>query len=183
MLSFLKNLFTRPANPTGSAEWLVVGLGNPGPEYAATRHNVGYMVVDELSNDKLQGVALMKPSTYMNSSGEDVAPAAKRLDVAPERIIVCHDELDLPRGAVKLKLGGNENGHNGLKSLTDHLGTRDYLRVRIGIGRPPAGTTVPDYVLSPVEGDISEQIRLAAEAVRLIVAEGLARAQHEIHSR
>lgn len=169
---------------TETADWLVVGLGNPGAEYADTRHNVGYMVIDQLEGPEgLEGVVHMKPSTYMNSSGEDVAPRARKLGVPPERIIVCHDELDLPAGTVRIKRGGNENGHNGLKSITKHLGTRDYLRVRIGIGRPPQGTTVVDWVLSPAEGDISGQIALAAEAVRLITADGLAKAQNEIHSR
>lgn len=174
MWNFLKR-FTSPP------QWLIVGLGNPGTRYADTRHNVGYMVVDALG--KVEGAAVMKPSTFMNSSGEDVAPRARALGVPPERIIVVHDELDLPAGAVKLKQGGNENGHNGLKSLTEHLGTRDYLRVRVGIGRPPKGIAVPDYVLSPVEGDIVGQVALAAEAVRLVVDKGLAKAQNEIHAR
>lgn len=115
-------------------QWLIVGLGNPGQRYAATRHNVGYMVIDELTCP--EGAKCVKPTTYMNSSGDYVAPLARRLGIDAEHIIVCHDELDLPAGAVKLKRGGNENGHNGLKSLTEHLGTRDYLRVRLGIGRP-----------------------------------------------
>ena len=92
-----------------------------------------------------------------------------------------HDELDLPAGKVRVKLGGNENGHNGLKSITEHLGTRDYVRVRIGIGRPPAGTSVPDWVLSPVSGE--EAIATASEAARLVVTEGLAKAQNVIHAR
>ena len=113
----------------------------------------------------------------MNTSGEAVAP----LGVAPERIIVVHDELDLPPGKVRVKLGGNENGHNGLKSLTEHLGTRDYVRVRVGIGRPPEGVTVPDWVLAPAGGD--ENVDLAAEAVRLIITEGLTQAQNQVHAR
>ena len=179
MLDFVRKLFAREAST--SVQWLIVGLGNPGQRYAATRHNVGYMVIDELTCP--EGAKCVKPTTYMNSSGDYVAPLARRLGIDAEHIIVCHDELDLPAGAVKLKRGGNENGHNGLKSLTEHLGTRDYLRVRLGIGRPPAGTAVVDYVLSDIEGDISEQISLAAEAVRLIVEKGLTAAQHEIHAR
>ena len=93
-----------------------------------------------------------------------------------------HDELDLPAGKVRVKLGGNENGHNGLKSITEHLGTRDYLRVRMGIGRPPQGMAVPDWVLSPIDGDISGQVALAAKAVQLIVSDGLAKAQNVIHA-
>lgn len=161
------------------ADWLVVGLGNPGAKYADTRHNVGFMALDELP--ALDGVARCKPQTYMNASGEAVAPLARKLGVAPERIVVLHDELDLPAGTVRVKLGGNENGHNGLKSITEHLGTRDYVRVRIGIGRPPAGTSVPDWVLSPVSGE--EAIATASEAARLVVTEGLAKAQNVIHAR
>lgn len=166
--------FRRP-----KADWLVVGLGNPGAEYARTKHNVGFLALDELP--KLDGVARCKPQTYMNLSGEAVAPLVRKFNVPPERVIVLHDELDLPGGKVRVKLGGNENGHNGLKSITEHLGTRDYVRVRIGIGRPPKGTAVPDWVLSDISGD--EDIATAAEAARLIVAEGLAKAQNVIHAR
>ncbi|QYH20017.1 aminoacyl-tRNA hydrolase [Corynebacterium aquatimens] len=172
------------------AEWLVVGLGNPGAKYEATKHNVGYMTVDQLLDGLTlervrgvpvqvavrDGVAYARSTTYMNTSGEAIAP----LGIAPERIIVVHDELDLPAGKVRVKLGGNENGHNGLKSLTEQLGTRDYVRVRVGIGRPPQGVAVPDWVLGPVSGE--ENIDLAAEAVRLIVSEGLTKAQNEIHA-
>lgn len=129
----------------------------------------------------VDGVAYAKPTTFMNTSGEGVGPLAVMLGVPPERVVVMHDELDLPVGKVRVKLGGNENGHNGLKSITEHIGTRDYVRVRIGIGRPPAGVAVPDWVLGPVSGD--ERIDLAAEAARLVVAEGLAKAQNVIHAR
>ena len=196
VLKFLRSLFGRRVDePSMEAEWLVVGLGNPGAEYAATRHNVGYMVLDELGVqlepvrgikalvEVRDGVAYARSTTYMNTSGEAVGPLAKQFGVAPERIIVVHDELDLPAGAVRVKLGGNENGHNGLKSLTDHLGTRDYLRVRMGIGRPPTGVAVPDWVLAPVEGDISGQVAVAAEAVQLLVDEGLEKAQNVIHAK
>lgn len=128
------------------------------------------------------GVAYARSTTYMNTTGESVGPLAEQLGVAPERIIVVHDELDLPAGKVRVKLGGNENGHNGLKSITEHLGTRDYLRVRMGIGRPPQGMAVPDWVLSPIEDDISGQVALAAKAVQLIVSEGLGKAQNVIHA-
>ena len=186
--------FRRKRTPQLEAQWLVVGLGNPGEKYAATRHNVGYMALDELAGELApvpgvkalvkvrDGVAYARSTTYMNTSGEAVGPLAKQLGVAPERIIVVHDELDLPAGKVRVKLGGNENGHNGLKSITEHLGTRDYLRVRMGIGRPPQGMAVPDWVLSPIEGDISGQVALAAKAVQLIVSEGVAKAQNVIHA-
>lgn len=175
------------------ADWLVVGLGNPGAEYAATRHNVGWMALDQLAETLepvrgikarvavIDSVAYAKPTTFMNTSGEGVGPLAAMLGVPAEHIIVLHDELDLPVGKVRVKLGGNENGHNGLKSITEHIGTRDYVRVRIGIGRPPAGVAVPDWVLGAVSGN--ERIDLAAEAARLVVAEGLAKAQNVIHAR
>ena len=189
------DLFRRRPAPDLSADWVIIGLGNPGAKYAATRHNVGYMAVDTLLDGQPlqplpgtkvhharldiagQDVLVLRSTTFMNLSGEALAG----IDVPTERIIVLHDELDLPVGTVRVKKGGNENGHNGLKSLTEHLGTRDYLRVRIGVARPPQGMAVSDYVLSPVEG--GENIDLAAEAARLIVAEGLGRAQNVIHSR
>lgn len=185
--------FRRRRETQLQAEWLVVGLGNPGAEYAATRHNVGWMALDQLAETLepvrgikarvavIDGVAYAKPTTFMNTSGEGVGPLAAMLGVPPERVVVMHDELDLPVGKVRVKLGGNENGHNGLKSITEHIGTRDYVRVRIGIGRPPAGVAVPDWVLGAVSGD--ERIDLAAEAARLVVAEGLAKAQNVIHAR
>ena len=186
--------FRRRRTPQLEAQWLVVGLGNPGAKYTATRHNVGYMALDELAGELTpvpgikalvqvrDGVAYARSTTYMNTTGEAVGPLAKELGVTPERIIVVHDELDLPAGKVRVKLGGNENGHNGLKSITEHLGTRDYLRVRMGIGRPPQGMAVPDWVLSPIDGDISGQVALAAKAVQLIVSDGLAKAQNVIHA-
>lgn len=185
--------FRRRRETQLQADWLVVGLGNPGAEYAATRHNVGWMALDQLAETLepvrgikarvavIDSVAYAKPTTFMNTSGEGVGPLAVMLGVPPERVVVMHDELDLPVGKVRVKLGGNENGHNGLKSITEHIGTRDYVRVRIGIGRPPAGVAVPDWVLGPVSGD--ERIDLAAEAARLVVAEGLAKAQNVIHAR
>ena len=182
----------RKRAPELTADWLVVGLGNPGAKYAATRHNVGYMVLDELAGELaplpgvkahvavVDGVAYARSTTYMNTSGEAVGPLAAKLGVAPERIIVIHDELDLPAGKVRVKLGGNENGHNGLKSITQALGTRDYLRVRVGIGRPPAGTPVPEWVLAPVDEVPAET---AAEAVRLLIDGGLTHAQNIIHAK
>lgn len=186
-------LFRRKRTPPLEADWLVVGLGNPGAKYAATRHNVGYMALDQLAGNlkPVPGakalvqvhdrVAYAKSTTYMNTTGEAVGPLAAQLGVAPERVIVIHDELDLPAGKVRVKLGGNENGHNGLKSITEHVGTRDYLRVRIGIGRPPAGTPVPEWVLGPVDGNVP--VDTAAEAVRLLITDGLQKAQNVIHSR
>lgn len=163
------------------ADWLVVGLGNPGAKYADTRHNVGFLVADALP--QRERVAVLKPQTFMNASGEAVGPLVAKLGLPAERVIVVHDELDLPVGAVRVKRGGNENGHNGLKSVTEHLGTRDYLRVRVGIGRPPAAISVADWVLSPFDVDVTDHIALAADAVQLIVSEGLNRAQNVIHAK
>lgn len=185
------------------AQWLIIGLGNPGPRYAHTRHNVGYLAIDALRGttpllpypgapatacrttiDAIP-VALLRSTTYMNESGQAVAPLARELGLPPERIVVLHDELDLPTGTTRLRQGGAENGHNGLKSLSAELGTRDYLRVRMGISRPPKGTPVVDYVLGTMDDtpELHSGIEHAAEAARLIVSQGLARAQNEIHRR
>lgn len=196
----LFDLFRRKQTaPDLKANWIILGLGNPGPKYATTRHNVGYLAVDELLDDRPltpvpgtkalsarlmiegQDVLVLRSTTYMNLSGEAVAPLAAKLGVPAERIIAIHDELDLPVGTVRVKKGGNENGHNGLKSMTEQLGTRDYLRVRIGIARPPQGVSVTDHVLGPLDG--GENITLAAEAARLIVEQGLSKAQNVIHAR
>lgn len=184
-----------------AADWIILGLGNPGPKYAATRHNVGYLAVDDLLGEQelapIPGVKalaaqlriddhdvlVLRSTTFMNLSGEAVAPLASQLGVPAERVIVLHDELDLGAGTVRIKLGGNENGHNGLKSVTDQLGTRDYLRVRIGISRPPKGMPVSDYVLSPLEEDAEQTLSDAAEAARLVITEGLTKAQNLIHGR
>lgn len=188
-----------------TVDWLVVGLGNPGAKYAATRHNVGYMAIDDLlaeTGDLVQpvhghkllaatveiaghAVVLARPTTFMNLSGEAIGPVAEKLGISPDRIIAVHDELDLPENKIRLKLGGNENGHNGLKSLTQHLGTRDYLRVRIGIARPPKGSSIPDYVLAPVNAGpgFDQAIALAASGVKEIISSGLNKAQNTIHSK
>ena len=166
---------------------LVVGLGNPGREYASTRHNVGWLALDELVSSeprpgwkkKFQGefakgtlagrdCVFLRPETFMNESGRSVQPAMAFFHVAPRDVIVLHDELDLPFGDVRVKLGGGHAGHNGLRSLVQHLGTPDFVRVRMGVGRPPAGFAgeVADYVLSSFDAverasvpDIVEQGR------------------------
>lgn len=188
------------------AQWLVIGLGNPGPKYAGTRHNVGYLVVDRLARrhgvDRLRGirgmkaetaridlddhgVLLVRSTTFMNNSGEAVAPLATSYGIPADHVIVVHDELDLPAGKVKVRSGGNENGHNGLKSVTAELGTRDYVRVRVGIGRPPAGTGVVDHVLTALEESVDWHAAAdtAADAAEHVVTRGLQAAQNEIHSR
>src|SRR5207245_1692397 len=135
--------------------WLIVGLGNPGPEYAGNRHNIGFMVVDEIARRARLGggwrskfggeiwqgdvagtrAALVKPMKYMNLSGEVVQPAAAFLKIEPDRLLVVHDELDLPFGRMQIKVGGGTAGHNGLKSIAQRMGTPEFLRVRVGIGR------------------------------------------------
>lgn len=147
---------------------LIVGLGNPGKQYENTRHNVGWMVVDAIaethgfagwsskfkglvSKGKINGadVVLLKPQTYMNLSGESVRPAMDFYKAKPGSVLVVHDELDIAFGALRAKVGGGDAGHNGLKSITQHLGTADYARVRFGIGRPERKDMVSDYVLHP----------------------------------
>ena len=143
--------------------WLFVGLGNPGGEYQGHRHNVGFMAVEaiadgaafkrkfqgQLSEVKLGGekAALLMPQTFMNLSGESVGAAARFYKIPPARIVVFHDEIDLAPGDIRVKQGGGNAGHNGLKSIQQHLGTPDFWRVRIGVGRPAAGGDVSDYVL------------------------------------
>ncbi|MEY8567214.1 aminoacyl-tRNA hydrolase [Corynebacteriaceae bacterium 7-707] len=218
VLSRLTSLFRRRPDSTAPspapsaapaaapAQWLVIGLGNPGGKYEGTRHNVGYLVTDRLVDrstaDGLRGVPgtkaqvarveidghgvlLVRSTTYMNLSGEAVAPLATSYGISPDHVIVVHDELDLPAGRVKVKLGGNENGHNGLKSVSAELGTRDYVRVRVGIGRPPAGTGVVEHVLTALDDgtDWDATADTAADAVHITVSRGLAAAQNEIHSR
>jgi PTH1 family peptidyl-tRNA hydrolase len=187
---------------------LVVGLGNPGREYASTRHNVGWMALDELASragagafkKKFSGeyatgsfegasLVLLRPETYMNESGRSVQPAAAFFHAAPASIVVLHDELDLPFGDVRLKVGGGHAGHNGLRSLIQHLGSPDFVRVRIGIGRPPPGFRgeVADYVLSsfdPVErASIPDVVARTVDTVRSLVQNGLERAMNQVNTR
>lgn len=185
---------------------LVVGLGNPGERYAATRHNIGHMVVNELAHrngerfkaHKAQAavaefrlgiggpkVVLAKPATYMNLSGKPVAALLKFFKVGPENLIVVHDELDIDFDTIRLKRGGGEGGHNGLKSISQALGTKDYLRVRAGIGRPPGRMAPADYVLRPFSS--TEQKTLAlhidrlADAVESLIENGLTATQNRFH--
>ena len=153
--------------------WLIVGLGNPGAEYAHNRHNVGQMVLDELASrigsgfkshksraQVLEGrlgiggprVVLAKPLSYMNVSGGPVSALAKFYDIEPGHVIAVHDEIDIPFNTVKLKLGGGEGGHNGLRDISKALATKDYLRVRVGVGRPPGRMDTADYVLKDFSG-------------------------------
>jgi PTH1 family peptidyl-tRNA hydrolase len=187
------------------APWLVVGLGNPGREYAGNRHNVGFLVADELADrmggkfkgrrsvaDVLEGrlagarVALVKPRVFMNLSGGPVAGAVKFFKVPLENLVVVHDELDLPYGSVRLKLGGGENGHNGLRSVSKSLGSRDYHRVRFGIGRPPGRMDPADFVLRDFSATERKELAFAvdrcADAVEALVSMGLEAAQNVFHA-
>ena len=181
--------------------WLVVGLGNPGPDYAGNRHNAGFLVADVLAQrlgsrfkahkgraDLVEGrlagarVILAKPKAYMNESGGPVASVRDFFKVPVERIIVVHDELDIPYGTLRLKAGGGDNGHNGLKSLRRSLGSGEFLRVRFGIGRPPGRMDAATFVLkdfSPVERkELDLNVERAADAVESLLTDGLERAQN-----
>jgi peptidyl-tRNA hydrolase, PTH1 family len=181
--------------------WLVAGLGNPGDRYARTRHNVGRMVADELADEDGERfrkvrflptetaeirigderVVVARSTRFMNESGASYASLAKKQGIDPEHVIAVHDELDIPAGTIRVKLGGGNNGHNGLRSLDAALGTVDYHRVRAGIGRPPGRQDPADYVLQPIakrdEADVELLVSHAADAVRSLIEDGLERTQ------
>lgn len=184
--------------------WLVLGLGNPGPSYAGNRHNVGFRVLDllaertggrfkahkgraDLIEGRLAGVRtlLAKPKCFMNLSGGPAASLRDFFRVPVDRIVVVHDELDIPYGTLRLKRGGGDNGHNGLRSLTSSLGSKDYLRVRLGIGRPPGRQDPADYVLadfSSVERkELGFHVDRAADAVEALLSGPLEAAQNTFH--
>jgi peptidyl-tRNA hydrolase, PTH1 family len=185
---------------------LVVGLGNPGPNYAKTRHNLGFMVADVLADrigepfkvhkksgaevvtGRLAGrsVVLAKPRVYMNESGRQVGPLAKFYSVAPAEIIVIYDELDIDFGRIRLKIGGGEGGHNGVRSVASALSTKDFQRVRIGIGRPPGRQDPAAFVLQPFTSaertEVPTIIEQAADAAELLVQIGLEPAQNTVHA-
>src|SRR6266581_6996887 len=183
-----------PRRQGSSLDLLVVGLGNPGRAYAGNRHNVGWMVVDELARrhggswrSKFSGrlaevrldghkLALLKPETYMNESGRSVGAAMRFFKLEPDAVLVIHDEGDLERGRLQLRLGGGLGGHNGLRSIASHLKTQDFLRLRVGVGRPERGDPRPlaDYVLSNFEpqDDADGLIARAADAVEQLDAGG-----------
>lgn len=191
---------------------LVVGLGNPGRKHAKNRHNVGFIVAEELARahgfaefkEKWSGVwtkgdftvgsgrhaaALLMPQTYMNLSGDCVQPAAAFLKVEPAQIIVVHDELDLPWKDVRLKVGGGHAGHNGLRSIIQRLGTPEFIRVRVGIGRPPPGYRgdVADYVLENFDAmesaELSDVVAAARTAVEKVIADGLSTAMNVVNMK
>jgi peptidyl-tRNA hydrolase, PTH1 family len=184
--------------------WLIAGLGNPGSEYEGNRHNCGFMVADVLAGrmgapfkrdrsrarvatGRLAGypVTLAKPQTFMNLSGGPVASLRTFYKIPADRIVVIHDELDIPFAAIRLKQGGGDNGHNGLRSITAALGTRDYLRVRVGIGRPPGRMDPADFVLHDFSAAerkaLPDVLERCADAVEVLMQRGLAAAQNEFH--
>jgi PTH1 family peptidyl-tRNA hydrolase len=190
--------------------WLVVGLGNPGPAYAGHRHNVGYQVADVLAErmgasfrahksgraEVVEGrlgppgpdtprVVLARPRSYMNESGGVVSTLSQFYKVPPERIVVVHDELDIPFAALRVKLGGGDNGHNGLRSVRTSLGTGDFYRVRLGIGRPPGRQEVADHVLSNYSSAERKELPVlvveAADAVESLISDGLERTQQRFN--
>jgi len=201
----------RPERRGSEFDFLIVGLGNPGTKYSRTRHNVGFEAIELLAtrlkatlkagrdralfaeinttaNAQTKHLLLAMPTTFMNESGNAVGPLARRYAISdPLKIIIVHDELDLEPGVVKIKSGGGLAGHNGLASITQHLKTQDFLRVRIGVGKPPSKEQGGDHVLSKIPArerellDISVQV--AADAVQLIVAEGLDAAMRNINAR
>ncbi|WP_221585296.1 aminoacyl-tRNA hydrolase [Microbacterium sp. G2-8] len=187
--------------------WLVMGLGNPGPRYEKTRHNVGQMVVDEIAHRRGDSwkqhragarvvetwlrpggpkLVLAKSNGYMNTSGGPAAGLASYYSTAPERVIVVHDELDIPFDALKLKTGGGHGGHNGIRDIAKALDTPDFVRVRVGIGRPPGRQDPADWVLSEFGSAERKNLPIlladAADAVEMIADDGLVAAQQRVHA-
>jgi peptidyl-tRNA hydrolase, PTH1 family len=195
--------FFRRGASASTLDLLVAGLGNPGREYEGTRHNAGWLVLDELARrhsgswrSKFSGslaeirldgakLALVKPETYMNESGRSVSAAARFFKVPFESLLVVHDDVDLEPGRLQARRGGGLAGHNGLRSLAQHLGTQDFLRLRIGVGRPGRGDPRPvkDWVLSPFapEEDAEALVARAADAVETLVRDGLEAAQQRFN--
>jgi len=181
--------------------WLVAGLGNPGDRYATSRHNLGRMVAEEIARDRAarfrkfrflpvevaeistgsERVLLARSTRYMNESGPSYASLARRSDVDAAHVVAVHDELDIPEGTLRIKAGGGNNGHNGLRSLQQALGTPEFLRVRVGIGRPPGRQDPADFVLEPVPKRLAPEVAIwvgrAADAVVALIEDGLGSAQ------
>jgi PTH1 family peptidyl-tRNA hydrolase len=185
---------------------IIVGLGNPGRKYERTRHNAGFLAVEELarglrfdlSQEKYHAIVgkgriggedtlLAKPQTFMNGSGRSVGAILRYTNAAVGDLIVAHDELDLPLGAVRVKIGGGHGGHNGLRSIIEHTGSAQFIRVRIGIGRPAPGMDAADYVLSPFlpaeKKAAQEAVVLAAEAAKAIILDGVTKAMNAFNKR
>ena len=191
-------MFGRGSKPS----YVIVGLGNPGPSYARTRHNVGAELVERLARGDLkrnrgqmraleteiegEPVVLGVPTTYMNDSGRPIARLVKKEGIRPDRLLIVQDELDLPPGRVRFKDGGGTAGHNGLRSIEAALRSRDFLRLRIGVGKPPSKEEGADHVLSKMSPDdrelIERSIERGVEAVHVLVREGLDAAQNLLHA-
>jgi peptidyl-tRNA hydrolase, PTH1 family len=193
----------RRGESASTLDLLVAGLGNPGREYAATRHNAGWMVLDELARrhdgswrSKFSGklaevrldgarLALVEPETYMNESGKSIAAAARFFKTPVEDVLVVHDDVDLEEGRLQARLGGGLAGHNGLRSIAQALGSQEFLRLRVGVGRPGRGDrrSVADYVLASFEPqtDVDALVARAADAVEAILREGLETAQQRFN--
>ena len=185
--------------------WLVVGLGNPGGKYEGTRHNVGFMVVDELADRGRfsvtrvkyhaltaaaeiggQGALVMKPTTYMNLSGEAVGEAAKFYKTAPDHVLVISDDVDLPLGRLRIRTGGSAGGHNGLKSIIQHLGSDQFPRLKVGVGgKPHPDYDMADWVLSKIQGEdkkvMDEAVKRAADAVECLLRDGPQKAMNRFN--
>ena len=208
-LKLIHSLFSRKAGETVTDDvWLVVGLGNPGPSYAGHRHNIGYHVVDELAKrlgsgfrahktgraDVVEGrltlggprVVLAKARSYMNEAGGPVSALAKFYKVEPDQVVAIHDELDIPFDTLRVKFGGGDNGHNGLRSLRASLGTGEFYRVRVGIGRPSGRQSPADFVLSDYSSSerkiLPFQVDRAADAVESLLVHGLEKTQAGFNS-
>ena len=186
--------------------YLLVGLGNPGPEYADTKHNVGFMVLDNLAarwripswerrfrgdycEKQLRGepVAMLKPATFMNLSGTAVVSAVTGLKIEPKNLVVLHDDVDIPLGRIKLRMGGGDGGHRGIRSIIEHVQVQTFIRVRIGVGRPQWSQETADWVLQPFDDADVETIRAtingAAEAVDLMIRRGLSASMNVYNSK
>jgi PTH1 family peptidyl-tRNA hydrolase len=203
LVSRIASLANSKQGHSSSLDLLVVGLGNPGRKYERTRHNVGWLVVDELARrlggswrSKFSGqlaevrldgarLALLKPETFMNDSGRSVAAAASFFKVPPESLLIVHDDVDLEPARLQARAGGGLAGHNGLRSLAQTLGSQDFMRVRIGVGRPGRGDrrSVADYVLSPFEPeeDVEALVARSTDAVEALVRDGLEAAQQRFN--
>lgn len=204
--SFRRSAPKEPAAAPTHIAWVIVGLGNPDEQYRRSRHNLGFMALDRLARRHRAGldqrrfkahlgrceidgqtVMLAEPQTFMNLSGEAVAPILGYFKVEPGRLIVIHDELDLAAGMLRIKRGGGHAGNNGVRSIIESLGTGDFVRVRIGVGRPPQGRDAVKYVLQPMTGDelaaFDSVIERAAEAAEAIVGIGVQRAMNKFNQR
>lgn len=192
----------RKRPPPDADRWLVVGLGNPGAKYAGNRHNIGAVVIEEIASDHgvnlkshksgcLVGedgpMVLARPTSYMNESGRPVSSLLRFYKAEPSNLLVVHDELDIPFGEIRVKFGGGVAGHNGLKSVAQHLGTKEFVRIRFGISRPPGQRDAAGHVLSDFtkkeRDDLPSLVDRATDAVKLVVEDGIERAMNAINAR